>query len=389
MKEKNAIFINDILKNTINVYFDTFFVFYFFTVANYEIIPLAKYYLTLYLFTGIGFFFIRGAMKKNVKIPYFRIGISLQALYIALIMLMKGEMVHHIYFIGIVKGVADGFYHFPKNLMNTEKVQNKDRQKYDGMVITIKKIVSITIPLLLGVLLTYFSYTDIGKVFFLLFIVMFVLSFHLKDQFYVTEKMDMKGFFHQVGENKKLKKSLCLPLLSGLTHSSGVMGLIITLSKIYNFETNLNLGFVDSFCAALSLVVVIFFTMTLKEKQFKPVLLISGIISFLTMIGFAFHPSKILLIAYLIIRHSCITLISMISALVAANLSNSEDLKSEYKAEFYLVRDLLYSVSRCFGYGLLFLVCIIFGMQYADYLMILCAFAIFIEAITVTKLIHK
>lgn len=389
MKEKNAIFINDILKNTINVYFDTFFVFYFFTVANYEIIPLAKYYLTLYLFTGLGFFFIRGAMKKNVKIPYFRIGISLQALYIALIMLMKDEMVHHIYFIGIVKGIADGFYHFPKNLMNTEKVQNEDRQKYDGMVITIKKIVSITIPLLLGVLLTYFSYTDIGKVFFLLFIVMFVLSFHLKDQFYVTEKMDTKGFFHQVGENKKLKKSLCLPLLSGLTHSSGVMGLIITLSKIYNFETNLNLGFVDSFCAALSLVVVIFFTMTLKERQFKPVLLISGIISFLTMIGFAFHPSKILLIAYLIIRHSCITLISMISALVAANLSNSEDLKSEYKAEFYLVRDLLYSVSRCFGYGLLFLVCIIFGMEYVDYLMILCAFAIFIEAITVTKLIHK
>ena len=50
MSEKKAIFFINILKNTINVYFDTFFVFYFFKVANYEVLPLAKYYLTLYLF---------------------------------------------------------------------------------------------------------------------------------------------------------------------------------------------------------------------------------------------------------------------------------------------------------------------------------------------------
>lgn len=56
MSEKKVMFIVNILKNIINVYFDTFFVFYFFKVANYEVLPLAKYYLTLYLFCGIGFF---------------------------------------------------------------------------------------------------------------------------------------------------------------------------------------------------------------------------------------------------------------------------------------------------------------------------------------------
>ena len=55
MSEKNAMFWENIFKNIINVYFDTFFVFYFFKVANYEVLPLAKYYLTLYLFCGIGF----------------------------------------------------------------------------------------------------------------------------------------------------------------------------------------------------------------------------------------------------------------------------------------------------------------------------------------------
>lgn len=71
MKEDKAIFIIDILKNIINVYFDTFFVLYFFQVANYEIIPLVKYYVVLYLAIGIGFILIRKSMKKNIKVPYF------------------------------------------------------------------------------------------------------------------------------------------------------------------------------------------------------------------------------------------------------------------------------------------------------------------------------
>lgn len=71
MKEDKAIFIIDILKNIINVYFDTFFVLYFFQVANYEIVPLVKYYVVLYLAIGIGFILIRKSMKKNIKVPYF------------------------------------------------------------------------------------------------------------------------------------------------------------------------------------------------------------------------------------------------------------------------------------------------------------------------------
>ncbi len=63
MKEDKAIFIIDILKNIINVYFDTFFVLYFFQVANYEIVPLVKYYVVLYLAIGIGFILIRKSMK--------------------------------------------------------------------------------------------------------------------------------------------------------------------------------------------------------------------------------------------------------------------------------------------------------------------------------------
>ena len=67
-KEKRAIFIIDMLNSTATVYFSTFFVFYFFNVANYEIIPLAKYYITTYLFIGIVFDLVIKYIKNNYKV---------------------------------------------------------------------------------------------------------------------------------------------------------------------------------------------------------------------------------------------------------------------------------------------------------------------------------
>lgn len=387
MKEKRAIFAIDILKNIINVYFDTFFVFYFFKVANYEVLPLAKYYLTLYLSIGIAFYLIRNVMKKNIKVPYFRIGISLQALYISMIMLMKDNIINHIYLVGLMKGFADGFYHFPKNILNSEKISNEDRQKFSGKINTINKISSIIIPLIMGVALTFIDYVNLGKIFFVLFIILFVLSFAIKDERFNIKKSDLKGFFKLLKNKPNLKSIFLIPFLTGFTYSSGVMGLIITLLKINNFKTNLYLGIVDSICAFISLVVCIIFTYKLKKEKFKPVLLVTGILCFIVLIVQSIWNNIFMLIAYLIVRFSCMLIINLISDNVLNNLSNIEEIKQDYKSEYYLLIDIIYSISRSLGYLLLFIICLTLGMDYIQYLLILPAVSILIQTFIVRKLV--
>lgn len=389
MSEKKAIFLIDILKNIIGVYFDTFFVFYFFKIANYEVLPLAKYYVSLYFFIGIGFFSIRRAMKKNIKVPYFRIGISLQALYIALIMLLKDNIIHYIVFVGILKGVADGFYHFPKNLLNSEKITNQDRQKFNGLVNTVNKVMAIIIPLILGVLLTYFSYVSLGKIFFCFFLVMFLLAFRIEDENYSEQSFEFKKFFALVRKNKNIRLSLLIPFLSGFSYSSGVMGTIITLAKINQFKTNLNLGFVDSLCAALSLFACLWFTIRLKPNSFAKIMNITGIFSFVILILMAFSPCSWVLVCYLIIRNTCILTINLITDQVTVNLSNCDELKTKYKPEYYCVRDILFSLSRCLGYLLLLLISFLFDFRAINYLLLLPACALLLESIIVGKLSKK
>lgn len=387
MKETKAIFTIDILKNIINVYFDTFFVFYFFKVANYEVLPLAKYYLTTYLTMGIGFFLIRNVMKKNIKVPYFRIGISLQALYISMIMLMKDNIINYIFIVSVMKGFADAFYHFPKNILNSEKISNEERQKFSGKINTINKISSIIIPLIMGVALTYISYVDLGKIFFVLFIVLFIISFWIKDEKFNIKRSNLKGFFKVLKNNPKLKGIFGLPLLAGFTYASGVMGLIITLIKINNFKTNLYLGVVDSICAFISLIICIIYTYKLKRESFRPILLVTGIISSIVLITQSIWNSGIMLIVYLIMRFSCILIINLITDNVLGNLSNVDEIKSEYKSEYYLLIDVCYSISRSTGYLILLIICLTVGMDYIQYLLILPAIAILLQSIVVRKLV--
>ena len=386
MKEKKSMFAIDALMNIIAVYFDTFFIFYFFTTANYEIVPLAKYYLTDYIFTGIGFFLIRNAMKRNIKVPYFQIGISLQALFIALIMLLKENMINYIFLLGAIKGIANGFYHFPRNILESEKVDNATRREYDGKISTINQITSIIIPIILGILLTHFSYTDIGKVVFLLFIVMFIIAFNIKDKKPNNKKFEFKAFMKIVKEKRDIKLSLLIPFLSGFTYSSGVMILITSLLKINMFKTNLNLGFVDSACAILCLLVCALYAKKIKEKHFSTLVAICGVLSFISIFLLAVFDTGWAFIIYLFIRFTAISCINLISDTVVVNLTNCGEIKDTYKSEYYCIRDVIFAISRSLGFLTLLIVSLSGGAGYISYILILPALFILTEAIILSKL---
>lgn len=387
-KEKKTIFIIDMLRTTTTVYFSTFFVFYFLKVANYEIIPLAKYYITTYLFIGISFVLVSKFVKNNYKVEVFRLGVAFKALYVALIMLLKEKIINYIFVVAIIDGISNGLYAYPKNLLNAEKITNEDRQKYSGRINTVCQIISIIIPLLLGVLLTYFDYVQVGKGFFVLFVIMYLISFKLKDDKHYKRKLEFNKLFESVKSNKSLRYALLKPFLSGLTFSSGVMYLIITLYKIYNFKTNLNLGLVTSICSFICLLGCIIFGF-IKKKNFNKVMLFSGILSFITILSFTFFPSKTSLIIFMFIDNMFITFITLISNMVVINYSNSEEIKKDLKPEFYCIIDIMFMISRVLGYTLLLLVCLFIGKEYINYLLIVPAISLILESIIIGKLSRK
>ena len=304
-------------------------------------------------------------------------------------MILKENIISFVIPVAIIRGLADGIYYFPKNLMDTEKIENKDRQKFNGIISIISTITSILIPVFLGILLTFYSYVSVSKIVFILFIVLYILTFWIKDTGnYTNKKLEWKRFFKLLKTNKNVRNVLLGPLLSGFTYAPGVMILVMTLLKIYNFKTSFNLGIVDSLCAVLTLLTCVVFT-TIKANKFRKVMTVAGFVSFVTLIITAIYPSKVMLIIYLIVYSSFINILSQITGIVRVNLSNCPELIKDLKTEYYLVTEFCYSFSRCFGYLLLLFICLTFGTKHLNIVLILPAISILFEGIIIGRLCKK
>lgn len=354
MNDRKAFTLINIIRNIITIYFDTFFAIYFFNLTNYEILPLAKYYLIVYLMITISFWFLRKCTALKYKVYYYRISISFLALYLALIMLLKEKIVSHIYLVAFIKGLSEGFYYYPRNILNSSKISNIERGHYDGIVNAINQVSSIIIPLLLGILLTYFSYVEIGKAVFVLVIVIFILSYYVKDDGNTKDKVKTITFLKKIWKNTKIKNALIIQFLKGFTISSGVLTAAMTIYKILYFESNLYIGILNSFLGLLTCIFCIIYAKK-SNSSFKMVNIITYVLITLSMISLCIKPNNYFFIIYLIIYATGVTLISLKSDNITVNASNHY-LIIFHKAEYHMLLETFLGISRVGGYVILLII---------------------------------
>lgn len=368
MMDKKAFTLINILRNIVTIYFDTFFAIYFFNLTNYELLPLAKYYLLVYGSLLGAFWLLKNVIKKRVKVPYLRIGISLTALYLAMIMLLKEKIVDYIYIVAIVKGMGEGFYYYPRNILNTDKITNQERRHYDGLVNGINQVSSIVIPLILGVLLTFYNYVTIGKVVFLLMIMIFILSFFVKENVSSNNLSSLWLFFKKIVRNKEIKDVLLIQFFKGFTITGGVITSVMTIYKILYFESNLMIGSLNSILGLLTCFSCIMYATKIKKNWYKPIIIITLVLIVGLLMFLGFKPTNYAFIIYLVVYALGITIISLLSDTIIANKSNSLIVKFN-KEEFHLILETILGISRISGYIILLIISIIGNTELLKYIL--------------------
>ena len=339
----------NILRNIVTIYFDTFFAIYFFNLVNYEILPFAQFYLVVYIVTLLSFWFLSYNDKLKYKVYYYRIGIAFMALYLALIMLFREDIVNYIYLVAIIKGLGDGFYFYPRNILNSSKIKNSERRKYNGIINAINQGSAIVIPLILGFLLSKFTYVNIGKVVFLLMIVMFLLSFYVKDDDKSEKNIGLIKFYHKVKDDSLVQSALIMQFLQGFTVGSGVLVGVMTIYKIMYFESNLAIGILNSLLGILTCLTCIIYAKSKKENLFKPISIITLVLMTICLITLGIKPSNLIFIIYLVVYAIGITLITLTADNVIVNASNHLFIKF-HRAEYHLFLETLLEIARITGY---------------------------------------
>lgn len=387
-KDSRYFTLNKLLRTVVLIFIDTFFSVYFFTLCNYEILPMAKYYLIEYISLPLGFFIIRKAIKKNIKLPYYRISFSLLGIYLSLILLLKAKIINYILLLGFFKGLGDGFYYYPTNIFDAEKISNSDRNKYSGLLNTVNTLISIIIPLGLGFLLSKMSYINAGKIFMIVIILMFGLSFKMSDPNVSQKEFNLKKFFDYLKNDSSLKEMFKIRYLEGLTYSSSALNVVITLYSILYLKTNLNIGILTSVLSCISLVTTTLYAY--KNSKNDRLLINLSLIFILSSLGLIFiRPNIYTLIIFLIINNSLIVYIDLLDKNMFTNLTNQYTMiRNNYKAEYHLLLEIFINSGRITGFLLFFAIGLIGQITYFKIIIGLSIIAYLILLIKIKK-IHE
>ena len=157
-------------------------------------------------------FFTKDFCKSKNRIYLTRIGIIINFIYFATIIGLRENVVNHIYLIGFLYGLEEGFYYSMYNNLESSLIENKERARFTGNYTSVNALLSIILPLIFGSLIKRAGFIKVLSIVLIIAVAQIILSFIIKDKNIPKEtKADLKGYREIVKNNKKIQKIGLMP----------------------------------------------------------------------------------------------------------------------------------------------------------------------------------
>mgnify|MGYP004612863733 FL=1 len=372
-----------LLKSILTNFVDVFLVLYFINISNNNILPLGIYKLVAMITVWLVIFLSRNYCKSKNRVWLMRIGIVMYFIYFLAIILLKEQVVNYIYLIGLLYGLEEGFYYSVYNVVESDGIENKDREKYLGTYNGCKNIISIIFPLFFGSLIQNSGF--INTIIFVLVIVVLeiILSIILKDSNIPKgNKTNLKKFKNVMKEHPELKSIIRTNICSGLTYSEGALSYVITMYIIKVFSESISLGIFTSIFSVISIIIGFLFVKVIKPKYYIKLLVATLPITIILLCIMLLNCNFVTVVLYNLFQTISKLLSDLIMERNIFNFSNIETIKKEYKVEYFLTLETALFIGRVISNTLFIL------MAFLDANFIMTIFVIFVilQAISVIKL---
>ena len=378
-----VLFLLRLLKSILTKFVDVFLVLYFINVSNNNILPLGIYKLVDIATVYLVIFLSRNYCKSKNRIWLMRIGIVMYFIYFLAIILLKEQVVNYIYLIGLLYGLEEGFYYSVYNTIESDGIENRDREKYLGTYNGVSNIVSIIFPLFFGSLIQNSGF--INTIIFVLIIVTLeiILSIVLKDNNIPKgNKTNLKVFKNDMKKHPELKSIIKANICSGLTYSEGALSYVITIYIIKIFSESVSLGIFTSIFSVISIIVGFLFVKVIKPKYYIGLLCITLPITIILLCIMLLNCNFITVVLYNLFQTISKLLADLIKERNIFNFSNIETIKKEYKVEYFLTLETALFIGRVIS-NILF---ILMAFLNANFIMAIFVVFVILQAISVIKL---
>ena len=327
---------------------------------------ISYYNLFLFIFIFTGFCLIANFVKNKNKVTIFRLGILLRLLTLLSLSFLKTEIIHYIIPFAIIHGLTEALYWFSHNVLLSERISSKNMAKFAGYRNLMSSITRVLFPVVLGVFITFESYSVMAIVISVLTVIEFIVSFGIKNKSVSKNKFDMSAFKNSVKNVNFFKNVFQMEFLKGFT-IAGALSTIMMMYTVYLFKTDLNLGIFSTIFAVCSILVYYFFGKFATKKMFPKLIFISSFISVASLITFLFFINDITFVIYNFFYVIGINLINLISEIDEFNVSHAKNVNNGHKTEYFLYREGLLNLGRIVSFSFLLMIGVLGDVQWLKY----------------------
>lgn len=164
-----------IVTNCINKIYDiflgTFMVSFLFRKTEESVTDISIYHLACYIFVAILAYVTGNWIKRGNRLLMYQLGIITTFIGFMFFIYLQDDIINYIPFCGIVFGIIMSCKAFPFNLIVADNVPASKMITFKGYLESLKNIIRVASPLILGFFLTFDSYFK--TVAFLVFLLVF------------------------------------------------------------------------------------------------------------------------------------------------------------------------------------------------------------------------
>ncbi len=382
-KNYKVLFSLRLLKSILTNFVDVFLVLYFVNVSNNNILTLGIYKLVAVITIWLVIFIFKNYCKSKNRSYLMKIGILMYFIYFLFIILLREQVTSYIYVLGFLYGLEEGFYYSVYNMIESDGIENKKREKYLGSSNAFKNIVAIIFPLFFGSLIQNSGFIKSIIVVLIIVILEIILSMILKDENIPKEnKIDLKNFNKEMKKYPQFKSIIKSYFCSGLTYSEGALSYVVTIYIIKVFSESISLGIFTSIFSCISIIIGFLFIKIIKPKHYVKLLTITLPITVVFLCIMLLNCNFITVVLYNLFQTISKLLSDLISERNIANFSNIDVIKNKYKVEYFFSLETSLFIGRVISNSLFIL------MLFLDANFIMLVFVIFVvsQAISVIKL---
>jgi len=327
-----------LIRNIIVTFFNVFLGIYILQIIGND---LTKYSLimiySLFIHFVCQYFILKYLTTKNFTKIY-RMGTFLLVLSIGFLLFLKENIIYYIWLFYIIRGLAEMFYWIPYETAIVDVNKKGGMDKFVSFAAATTQIATIIVPIFSGFVITNFSYSVIFLIFLILALIIFIISFTLKDIIIGESKLEIKKLIWVVKENKSLKYIYISSFFKNLSQSGAIANLI-PIVIFLKLGTEFKLGSLTTVFAIVTLVAISIYNLKIKNAKPK-IYIILAIIFTLGTILLVIHPSFISFLIYNFIYCTAAKIVELGSNSSVYGIINDvghSELKKEHLVIFYYI----------------------------------------------------